>query len=179
MSHSRTRVLLAVALVGTACPGDDGGSTSSTSVADTATSSASSTSGADAPTGEASDAASSSGAIDSSTGMNDSGGSSTSSGSATETGAAGPTWESFAAGFFETYCWECHGPGDALRDYSMLSAVMMEATTIRCGTAPVGAMLSGCEGEPPAGQFPIGDNLPTDDERTTLVEWIDAGLPES
>jgi len=101
------------------------------------------------------------------------------SGSSESTGSAATTWENFAEGFFETYCWECHGPGDALRDYSVLAEVMTEANSIRCGTAPVGSMLEGCAGEPPAGQFPIGTNLPADEERAMLVEWIEAGLPEN
>jgi len=101
------------------------------------------------------------------------------SGSSEGTGAAAPTWENFAEGFLETYCWECHGPGDALRDYSVLAEVMAEASSIRCGTAPVGSMLDGCAGEPPAGQFPIGTNLPSDEERAILVQWIEAGLPEN
>ena len=93
-------------------------------------------------------------------------------------GQAAPTWNSFAMAFFEAYCWECHGPGDTLRDYSVLTEVMEEANAIRCGTAPLSDPPMGCEGEPPAEQFPVGSNVPSADERSTLVEWIDAGLPE-
>lgn len=77
----------------------------------------------------------------------------------------GPTWTNFAAGYFETYCFACHGPGDALRDYSDIAMVRAEATRIRSGTA--------------SGQFPIGMGpFPTDPERDLLVAWIDAGSPD-
>jgi hypothetical protein len=56
-------------------------------------------------------------------------------------------------GFFETYCWECHGAGDPLRDYTLLSAVMAESVSIRCGVTP--NALSDCTGFPPPAQFPI------------------------
>ena len=79
--------------------------------------------------------------------------------------AAAPTWTSFARGFFETYCFECHGPGDALRDFSLLEMVRAEATTIRAGIE--------------SGQFPIGDGpFPTSEERARLIAWIDSGTPE-
>ena len=119
-------------------------------------------------------ATTSTGAADSGSGGSDSG-----SGSSGDTGAAAPTWDNFASEFMETYCWECHGPGDTLRDYSVLAMVMAESNSIRCGTAPVRLKLKGCEGEPSAEQFPVGANLPGDDQRTRLVEWIDAGMPES
>jgi hypothetical protein len=83
-------------------------------------------------------------------------------------------------GFFETYCWECHGAGDPLRDYTLLSAVMAESVSIRCGVTP--NALSDCTGFPPPAQFPI-DNAtssnpkPSDSERTRLVQWIEAGTP--
>lgn len=76
-----------------------------------------------------------------------------------------PTWNSFAQGFFETYCWECHGPGDQLRDYSELSMVRAEAETIK----------SGVDSE----QFPVGDGpKPTREERDELILWIELGAPE-
>lgn len=76
-----------------------------------------------------------------------------------------PTWESFAEGFFETYCWACHGPGDPLRDYSQLSMVRAEMSVISAGID--------------SEQFPIGDGpMPTRDERDRLIQWIEAGAPE-
>jgi hypothetical protein len=95
-------------------------------------------------------------------------------------GASGDTWDNYAMGFFETYCWECHGAGDPLRDYTLLSAVMAESASIRCGVTPTA--LSDCTGFPPPSQFPI-DNAtasnpkPSDPERTRLVQWIEAGAP--
>jgi mono/diheme cytochrome c family protein len=77
----------------------------------------------------------------------------------------GPTWTSFAADYFETYCLQCHGPGDVLRDYSDLAMVRAESARIRSGTA--------------SGQFPIGSGpFPSDEQRDLLVAWIDAGTPE-
>jgi hypothetical protein len=76
-----------------------------------------------------------------------------------------PTWTNFAQSFFEVYCHACHGPGDALRDYSLLAEVQAEATAIRAGVD--------------SGQFPIGTGpKPSRDERDRLILWIDGGLPE-
>jgi hypothetical protein len=115
-------------------------------------------------------------------GATGSGGSTAASGGAGGTGgAAGDTWTSFASDFFATYCQECHGPGDPLRDYSMLAAVEAEGAVIRCGVTAVA--LSDCSGFPPPKQFPI-DNAtasnpkPSDADRDRLVAWIEAGLPE-
>jgi hypothetical protein len=91
----------------------------------------------------------------------------------------GPTWTSFAANFLETYCHECHGPGDNLRDFSLLDMVRSEAAAIRCGVAPASAQLADCQGLPAAEQFPIGGGpKPTEQERAMLVQWIDDGAPE-
>jgi len=90
------------------------------------------------------------------------------------------TWESYAKGFFASYCIECHGAGNATRDYTTLADVMRDKDTIRCGVSSV--LESGCSGFPPPSQFPI-DNAthsnpkPGDDERARLVAWIEAGLP--
>src|SRR5262245_64356438 len=86
------------------------------------------------------------------------------------------TWTNYAYGFFEMYCFECHGPGDQLRDYSMFSAVQAESATIRCGVAPT--LLSGCSGSPAPNQFPISNATnsnpkPNAAERDRLVAWID------
>lgn len=93
------------------------------------------------------------------------------------TGAGADTWLSFANGFFTTYCHACHGPGDQLRDYSLLTEVMGESAKIRCGTAVTRP--ADCNGAPGPKQFPIGNGpKPSDAERDRLVAWIDAGLPE-
>lgn len=94
--------------------------------------------------------------------------------------ASGDTWESFAKGFFATYCVECHGAGSAKRDYTTIDDVIRDKASIRCGVSPTA--LAGCGSWPPPGQFPI-DNAtksnpkPTAAERDALVAWIDAGLP--
>jgi len=76
-----------------------------------------------------------------------------------------------------SYCVECHGAGDALRDYTTLTDVTAEQAEIRCGVAPTTA--PGCGPSPAPKQFPIGSGAkPTDDERAQLVAWIDAGLLE-
>lgn len=185
---------LAIALLVGACGGDDdsaGGTdpnatsttqaTSSTSSGTTmsesssegsSTSGASSSSTSDAMTSSTSDGTTTSGDPTSS-----SSGSSGESGSST-TAAAGPTWENFGETFFESYCWECHGAGDPEgRDYSTLAGVTPELVAIRCGTGPAAMPPSGCEGEPPPEQFPIGATVPTADERAMLVQWIDDGAP--
>jgi hypothetical protein len=85
------------------------------------------------------------------------------------------TWTSFAQDFMETYCYACHGPGDAMRDFSQLSMVRAEKDKIRCGVSPTA--LSGCT--IPAGQFPVGTGpKPSDAERNQLVQWIDEGTVE-
>jgi hypothetical protein len=180
MFHARA-LTLASLLLGLGCPGDDSGSDTgiTTTAADTGT--PTSTSSDTTPPTTTDTPSDSSGDSDTgnasatTTGPADSSGGDSSGGT---TGAAGVTWGNFAEGFFETYCWECHGAGDPLRDYTAIAGVMVEANTIRCGTASPSAPPTGCEGEPPAGQFPIGATVPTDDERAMLVEWIDAGLPE-
>jgi hypothetical protein len=90
--------------------------------------------------------------------------------------AAGDTWESYAQGFFETYCVECHNRGGATnRDYEMLSIVRDQASRIRCGVSP--DELEGCgPGFPSPSQFPIGAGpFPSDDERRRIVAWLDNG----
>lgn len=86
------------------------------------------------------------------------------------------TWESYAQGFFDDYCVECHGPSDTNRDYSTFADVERDADTIRCGVATT--QLDGCGASPAPEQFPVGTGpKPTDAERERLVEWIDAGMP--
>lgn len=173
-------LILAIA----ACGGDDAGDPAqgTTTGNPTGTSTDDPTSGSSGTTAEASSSSSSSAAdttgttdtTDTSSSTGESGGSS----DASTTAAEGPTWENFGVSFFESYCWECHGAGDEQgRDYSTLAGVMPELTSIRCGTGPAGDPPSGCEGEPPAEQFPIGATVPTEAERIMLVEWIDAGAP--
>jgi hypothetical protein len=159
-----------------ACGGDDSGAdTTSATTTEAATTDGEPTTGIADSTGDP--AVTSSGDSTGGSSGDGSGGDSTGDSSGESTGAAAPTWAGFGAAFFETYCWECHGPGDALRDYSVLENVMAESASIRCGTSSPSNPAPDCAGEPPAGQFPIGDNLPTDEERDMLVEWIDAGLP--
>lgn len=97
------------------------------------------------------------------------------------TGAQADTWTNFASAFITTYCHECHGPGDASRDYSLLATVIDESAEIRCGVAATRP--PDCTGFPPPKQFPVSNGTndnpkPTDAERDRLVAWIEAGLPE-
>jgi hypothetical protein len=95
-------------------------------------------------------------------------------GSAGTGGAAADTWESYAMGFFTSYCTECHGAGDAQRDYSTRDDVVRDKDTIRCGVGTV--KYPGCAAFPPPSQFPIGTGpKPSDAERDRLVAWIEAG----
>jgi hypothetical protein len=116
-----------------------------------------------------------------SSGSGGSAGSGATGGAGGGAGATADTWANFAQGFFATYCIECHGAGDALRDYTTIADVEVDQDSIRCGVSPTA--LSGCGTFPPPGQFPIdnaaGDNpKPGDDERARLVAWIEAGLPQ-
>ena len=86
--------------------------------------------------------------------------------------ASADTWDGFALGFFTTYCHDCHGPGDSLRDYSLLQTVQGEESKIRCGVATVS--LQGCSIS--ARTFPVGSGaMPSDADRLRLVQWIEAG----
>jgi hypothetical protein len=95
---------------------------------------------------------------------------------------AGDTWQSFAQGFFASYCVGCHnddGQGEAARDYHVLANVMKEKAEIACGVAtPTEWTRRGCSGFPPAQKFPIGTGLKPDAAtRDRLVRWIDANTP--
>lgn len=90
------------------------------------------------------------------------------------------TWESWAKGFFATYCVECHGATSTTRKYTTLADVKRDAAKIKCGTASI--KLAGCGSFPPPKQFPISNTTktnpkPTDDERARLIAWFDAGAP--
>jgi hypothetical protein len=93
------------------------------------------------------------------------------------------TWDSFAKGFFATYCVSCHNDdkkGDATRDYHLMANVVKEKAEIACGVSKGQADWSkrGCTAFPPARQFPVGGGpKPTDAERDRLVRWIDSGTP--
>ncbi len=98
--------------------------------------------------------------------------------------AVGDTWESYAMGFFETYCVSCHNDdnqGVATRNHHELAAVVAEKDAIACGVAKSQAdwMARGCtSGMPASKQFPAGSGAkPTDEERDRLLAWIDAGTP--
>ncbi len=75
---------------------------------------------------------------------------------------------------------ECHAAGNPNRDYTTLAGVMKDAALDRCGVST--KVESGCTGGPVPKQFPISDAAgtnpkPKDAERTRIVAWIDAGLP--
>ena len=91
----------------------------------------------------------------------------------------GVTWTNFSEEFFAEYCVSCHSPGGQasadFRDYDVVTAGS-RPNSIRCGVAP--EEIDNCEGEHPPGWFPIGNGpSPDDEERWTLVEWIDNGAP--
>jgi hypothetical protein len=98
-------------------------------------------------------------------------------------GAAAPTWDSFAKGFFTTYCVSCHNDdnsGVPTRDYHVLANVVREKAEIACGVAKsaVDATMRNCPASPPARRFPVGTGpKPTDAERDRIVQWIDLGTP--
>jgi|GEM_PF-932915 hypothetical protein len=107
----------------------------------------------------------------------------TGAGDAAEGSAGGDTWSNYAQGFFAMYCVECHAAGNATRDYSTLTDVVRDQVLIRCGVAASQDPTWNCPASLPAKQFPIsnatGSNpKPTDAERTRIVAWINAGLPQ-
>jgi hypothetical protein len=100
-----------------------------------------------------------------------------------EDAAEGDTWSSYAQGFFAMYCVECHAAGNATRDYSTLTDIVRDQAQIRCGVAASQDPTWNCPAFPPAKQFPISNATtsnpkPTDAERTRIVAWIGAGLPQ-
>jgi hypothetical protein len=103
--------------------------------------------------------------------------------SSPDSAASPDTWESFAKGFFTSFCVSCHDDdkkGVAARDYHQLANVMKEKAEIACGVSSSQAAWAqrGCTGFPPARQFPVGNGpKPTDAERARLVRWIEAGTP--
>jgi hypothetical protein len=164
--HSLLAMLLALALVA-ACSSDDGSGASSSAGASGAGGSSAQTTGNG---GSTTTASAQSGSGMASNGQGGSAG-----------GGSGDTWGNYAMGFFATYCVECHGAGDALRDYTTIDDVKLEQAEIRCGVAST--MLSGCGSSPAPKQFPISNAgntnaKPDDPERDRLVAWIEAGLPE-
>jgi uncharacterized membrane protein len=104
-----------------------------------------------------------------------------SSGAPSDSGS--DTWSSFAQGFFATYCVSCHdgtkttNGSPIVGDFRNLADVMQHKTEIRCGVAT--SVVAGCEQSHwPPKQFPVGTGpKPTDEERSRVVAWIEAGLP--
>jgi hypothetical protein len=105
------------------------------------------------------------------------------SGAAGDAGLSGEagadTWVSYAAGFFKTYCTECHDAQDPTgRDFDVQATVEANKLDIRCGVAVSQDPSWACKPSIPAKQFPIGTGpKPSDAERTRLVAWISAGAP--
>jgi hypothetical protein len=105
------------------------------------------------------------------------------SGGTSDGGAPADSWESFAQGFFASYCVSCHNDdkkGDATRDYHLMANVLREKVEIACGVSKSAADWSkrGCSGFPPSRQFPVGTGpKPTDADRDRLLRWIDSGTP--
>jgi hypothetical protein len=107
---------------------------------------------------------------------------STDAGNAPEGGAA-DTWDSWAQGFFASYCVECHTASDPTgRNYTLQADVVKDKLEIRCGVSGTQDPSWMCGAFPPARQFPI-DNAtktnpkPTDAERARAVAWVTAGCP--
>jgi hypothetical protein len=105
------------------------------------------------------------------------------------------TWCNYASGFFQTYCISCHYPGGegnpsgTSLDFNLYSDVSTNSATIRCGVAPSQDPSWNCT--VPLKQFPLPNTpcmngattscvrqYPTDQERSRLVNWINAGAPE-
>jgi hypothetical protein len=106
------------------------------------------------------------------------------SGPATMSDAADTdTWSNWAAGFFTTYCIECHSASDPKGlDFGEHSIVTTNRAQIRCGVCVAQEPAWGCPAVPAAKQFPISDSAgtnpkPSDADRDRVVAWINAGCP--
>ena len=93
------------------------------------------------------------------------------------------TWNSWAAGFFATYCIQCHSASDPKGlTFGVHSVVTANKDVIRCGVSVQQDPAWGCASFPPAKQFPISDSAgtnpkPSDADRDRAVAWIEAGCP--
>jgi hypothetical protein len=91
------------------------------------------------------------------------------------------TWQSWAAGFFATYCIECHNASDPKGlTFGVQSVVAANRDTIKCGVCVTQQPSWNCPASPPAKQFPISDSSgtnpkPSDADRDRVVDWILAG----
>lgn len=91
------------------------------------------------------------------------------------------TWAGWAAGFFTTYCVECHNASDPKGlSFGSQAVVVANRDAIRCGVCVAQLPAWGCPASPAAKQFPISDASgsnpkPSDAERERVVDWITAG----
>ena len=93
------------------------------------------------------------------------------------TPAPQPTYSNFAQAFLTRYCVSCHPSRTSARDFTQYAVIKTNSHNIACGVSPTA--LTGCNGNPAPGQFPIGHGpFPSDDERNRLVLWIQSGLPQ-
>jgi hypothetical protein len=94
--------------------------------------------------------------------------------------ASTDTWQSWAQGFFATYCVPCHNANDATgRDFTRQARVAFDAPVIRCGVAVTWDPSWNCDPQgPQPKQFPIGNGpKPSDADRVRCVAWLSAGAP--
>lgn len=93
------------------------------------------------------------------------------------------TWDNWAAGFFATYCLECHDASDPKGlDFGVHSIVTANKDTIRCGVCVAQQAAWDCPAGLPAEQFPISDSAgtnpkPSAADRDRVVDWIGIGCP--
>jgi hypothetical protein len=104
---------------------------------------------------------------------------SASDGGADSASDGGDTWDSWAQGFFATYCVSCHAASDSTgRDFRSKAIVVSNKLEIRCGVSAMQDPSWACAASLPPRQFPIGNGpKPTDAERERAVAWITAGCP--
>jgi hypothetical protein len=137
---------------------------------------------ADAPAGDSADeggdddgSAEDAGADDSGADDSDADDSGAEDSGAEDSGTDIDTWDHYAAGWFDTFCVQCHT--DAPRDHTDYDSVFAEADQIACGVSRVAR--EGCGDWPEPGAFPTAASpgpYPTDAERDRLVAWIDDGM---
>jgi hypothetical protein len=86
----------------------------------------------------------------------------------------GDTWETFASGFFETYCTRCHSSelvGDVARAGAPEGLDWDVEATVRENLELVRFVVGESNEMPPRG------DRPSCDDRERLVRWIDADAP--
>jgi hypothetical protein len=83
---------------------------------------------------------------------------------------AGDTYQSYAKGFFATWCTRCHSASSPDRNGAPGELNWDEEMTVRLALPWIRRDVS-------SGNMPWNPPAPPDEERARLVRWIDSGAP--